>query len=182
MTTSENTVALEILETTIKKMRAARLKLSQGIKDLEAIRSILSPTDSTEAIAEKNSPSLAGGKLENLAVKTPKDPPAMGKPKPSDHPAIQTYRDVFHTYPQKGMYQQIVEQVGDNKADLIIWRDCCTTWCGNGWNPKNIAGQLERFSQEWMDAGPGDFHEEVIDGVRYNVYADGTRELATLTD
>jgi len=89
---------------------------------------------------------------------------------------------VFHTYPKVPTYPTIIEAVGDKPEDLEVWRACCTFWLGVGWNPQNITGQLERFNQEWLDAGPGAAHEEVIDGVLYNVYPDGTRELATDSD
>ncbi len=99
------------------------------------------------------------------------------KPKISDHPAVQTYRDVFHTYPQVGMYADIVDQVGDLDANLELWRECCKYWLGAGWNPKNIDGQLERYRELNV---PGDVAEptpQVIDGVGYLVHPDGTREL-----
>ena len=121
-----------VLEAEIKKLRAARTKLSQTIKALET--------------------------LLVLSLESPEAPQAkeiQSKPKPSDHPALQTYRDVFHTYPQKGTYAYIVGSVGDKPEDLEIWRECCSYWMGNGWNPKNINGQLERYSEERAQAEPG---------------------------
>jgi hypothetical protein len=106
----------------------------------------------------------------------------LPKPKLSHHPAIQTYRDVFHTYPKVPTYPTIIKEVGDKLGELALWRECCTYWLGKGWNPHNITDQLQRFNEQWLDIGPGSSHEEVIDGLLYNVYADGSRELATHTD
>lgn len=150
-----------------KTLRAMRLKMSQAIKILTGMNN---PQTESETISQGPSP-------ETPEAPQGKETPKL-RPKPSDHPAIQAYRDVFHTYPQRGAYQLIVEAVGDKHAELELWRECCTYWMSNGWNPKNIGGQLERFNQEWLDSGPGTSYEEVIDGVLYNVYQDGSRELA----
>ncbi len=85
---------------------------------------------------------------------------------------------MFRTYPQKGMYDTIIETIGDTDPDLELWRECCKYWLGAGWNPKNIDGQLERFTEEWSQATPENTERIMIDGLEYLIFPDGSRELA----
>lgn len=171
MTTSESTestlkvLTLTTLQKEVKKLRLARTKLSQSIKMLERLMETLDLGPSPES---QDQPQAKG---------TQKSQP---KPKLNEHPAIQTYRDVFHTYPKVPTYPTIIEAVGDKPEDMEIWRECCTFWLGIGWNPQNITGQLERYNEEWMSGGPGG--TKLIDGVLYRVHADGSRELELATD
>ena len=168
MTSSEDTSELEIvsplraqtvhvLETEIKKLRAARLKLTQTIKSLEILLLNLSP------------------KPESLEPTT-----INPKPKVHEHVAIQAYRDAFHSYPQKSQYKNIVESVGETPEDVAIWLGVCQHWSGQGWNPKNITGLLEMYNEAWTGQA-AEFELQTIDGVLYRVYPDGEREIHATT-
>ena len=160
--TSLPPMTLESLQVQIKKLRAARTKISQIIKNLEILLLDLNPESPDPAISSPEKPAKF-----------------QPKPKLSDHPAIQTYRDVFHTYPKKGVYQFIITAVGDKPEDLEIWRECCAYWLQSGWNPNNILGQIERYTEQRVAVVQAQVTTlEKIDGVQYLVYPDGSRELA----
>lgn len=102
--------------------------------------------------------------------------PAKGM-KLHKHPAIQTYRDVFHRYPNTATYQSIIEKVGENTVALETWRDTCSWWLMRGYNPGNLEAILGLFNQNWAGAEQqSGFEVQVIDGTEYKVYPDGTRQ------
>lgn len=151
---------LQVLDMEIKRLRDYRSKLGNTIKNLENLRETLSPTT---------------GSLPPTA-----EQPTLPSPsKPHEHSAIQVYRDVFRTYPQKGSYDTIITSVGAIETDLILWREVCGAWMLKGWNPRNIDGLLEVFMEKMQPRDGAGFTLQSIDGVSYRVYDDGDRVPAS---
>src|SRR3972149_3943415 len=152
--------ALESLEQEVKRLRAARTKLSQTIKAMETLLEMLragttSPTPEEAATSDSQ---------QRLAKK-------------HERPAAQVFRDVFHRYPRTPQMEVLVESVGESPEELSIWRETCTYWMLKGWNPDNVGGLMEIYNEKWLAQAPGSGHTlQVIDGLMYKVYADGDRE------
>lgn len=87
------------------------------------------------------------------------------KPKLSQHPAVQKFREVTHRYPAKAWYQDIVDTVGD---DLEEWESIVKDWVGLGWNPTNVKGMLDVKRRGWSkngrDGHKGTSDPDVISG------------------
>lgn len=60
-------------------------------------------------------------------------------PKPSDHPAVQAYRDTFLRFPPKAQMKAIAEV----DPDFGNWVRAVREWNLRGYNPINIKGMLE---------------------------------------
>ena len=42
---------------------------------------------------------------------------------------------------------RVIEQVTDDERRLQTWREILDEWIGKGWNPRNVLGMLDMFSQ-----------------------------------
>jgi hypothetical protein len=86
-----------------------------------------------------------------------------------DHFAIQTYRDVFHSYPKKTLWQWIADNVDDDER----WRAACSKWLLRGYNPNNVSGIYDFYQGTEVGATV----QITVDGLDYIQHPDGTREL-----
>jgi hypothetical protein len=63
-----------------------------------------------------------------------------------DHPAIQEYRRATSLYPEKTWWEDIIEIVGTEEADVEFWYNVCHDYVGNNWNKKNVKNMLAYYS------------------------------------
>lgn len=79
----------------------------------------------------------------------PTEPNKQKKPvkaaKPPTPPQIEAFREVMHRFPEKALYQKIVDAVPE--SDIEFYKQVLTAWLGIGWNKFNIDGQLECYSR-----------------------------------
>jgi len=158
---------VETLEAEINRLSKARAETAQAIKNLKALLAMLRTT--TEAPATESPKSQ---KATETGTETSKL---------HEHPAIQTYRDVFRSYPQTGSYELITARVGAGDGDLAAWRETCSKWMLAGYNPKNVQGLIEMFLETVPAREGGGFTFKTIDGIPYRVYDDGDRVPASPT-
>lgn len=81
------------------------------------------------------------GKEEGKTKRTPKGEAA----KPPTPPQINAFREVMHRFPEKALYQKIIDAVPE--SDLDFYKQVLTAWLGAGWNKFNIDGQLECYGR-----------------------------------
>ena len=93
------------------------------------------------------------------------------------HPAIQAYRDGCHRYPPKPMYEEVIDEVGEKPEHVELLRDVAHDWAGRGWNPSNARGILDVFKDRRGTETPLGIWTDPETGLRYQLYADGYREL-----
>lgn len=94
----------------------------------------------------------------------------------SQHPAIQTFREIMKTYPQRSeapevyggdWWDAIIRTVGEDDSSLKVWAEALRKWAGISSNKFNIdrqlalyrekAGKREPVKQTYPDPGdPGD--------------------------
>jgi len=99
--------------------------------------------------------------------------------KEHNHPAIQAYRDAARRYPPKTMYQEIADEVGEQPEHVTLLHDVVHEWVGRGWNPSNAVGILEVFRDRRGTETQLGIWTDPDTGLRYQLYADGYRELMT---
>lgn len=58
---------------------------------------------------------------------------------------IAAYREVAHRFPNKSLYADIISAVPE--SDIEFYKQVVKAWIGLGWNPSNIAGQLEAYKR-----------------------------------
>ena len=75
------------------------------------------------------------------------------KEKNPPHPAIIGYKEAALLYPRKSLWPGIIEAVGDEPEDIDRWSRVCLAYVAMGWNPKNVKGMLDHFTEGRM---PGD--------------------------
>lgn len=78
-------------------------------------------------------------------------------PKPADerlkHPAVVTYRDICHRTPNELQRQAIIDGIGDDPAKLEQYAQVLRDWMLSGWNPGNVAGQLDALAHGGAGSG-----------------------------
>jgi len=84
---------------------------------------------------------------------TPEPPPAppkprkrKAKPKAPVPKAVQVFRENAHRYPPKAWYTRVGEAVGEDSDNLERWGALVLEWVGRGYNPTNVSGMLDAFS------------------------------------
>lgn len=91
----------------------------------------------------------------NLPAHPPGDPDSLEKPtsktKVPVPEAIKVFRQNAHRYPAKSWYGDVVAVVGRDPPDLERWGQVVKEWVGNGWNPTNIRGMLDKFQGKTKD-------------------------------
>ena len=73
------------------------------------------------------------------------DKPRRPAKKPETPPQIAAYHEVAHRYPNKSLYDDITSAVPE--SDIDFYKKVLKAWIGLGWNPSNIAGQLEAYKR-----------------------------------
>jgi hypothetical protein len=84
---------------------------------------------------------LGKEKGKGKAKATPKGEAA----KPPTPPQISAFREVMHRYPEKALYQTIVDAVPE--SDIDFYSQVLRAWLGTGWNKFNIDGQLDCYKR-----------------------------------
>ena len=89
----------------------------------------------------------------------PQSPPAKpkraAKPKAPTPKAVLVFRDNAHRFPNKSLYQDIADAVGDDPQRLKLWGSVVKGYIAMGWNPVNIAVMLEFFGRGEVPAPKG---------------------------
>jgi hypothetical protein len=74
------------------------------------------------------------------------------KPKPKKkkderivHPAIQAFRRAMNLYPKKTWWDDIIQTVGTEEADVEFWYTVCHDYDGCGWNKMNVKNMLVHY-------------------------------------
>lgn len=75
------------------------------------------------------------------------------EPKPQ---AVEVYRSVVYSYPEKCLWADIEKAVGSNPSDLERWRDVVKNYIGLGWNKTNVVNMLNYFEQRKIPTMNGD--------------------------
>ena len=83
---------------------------------------------------------------------TPPPPPPIEE-KPTDHPFVVIYREVFKRYPNKAQMAQLVNQAEPLFLDL--WRAACSAWLMAGYKPDNLRGILDWYRDGVPERGNG---------------------------
>jgi len=73
------------------------------------------------------------------------DKPRRTAKKSETPPQIAAYREIAHRYPNKSLYDDITSAVPE--SDIDFYKQVVKAWIGLGWNPSNIAGQLEAYKR-----------------------------------
>lgn len=93
------------------------------------------------------------------AAKPPSPPPKpkkrKAKPKTPIPRAVQVFRENAHRYPPKSWYARVADTVGEKPDDLERWGELVLTWVGRGYNPTNVAGMLDAFSNGGLQSQKG---------------------------
>ncbi len=63
----------------------------------------------------------------------------------TQHPAIQVFQQEVKKYPHQILWSEIIETVGENPADLELWREVIHGWILTGWKQGNIGGMLDYY-------------------------------------
>jgi DNA mismatch repair ATPase MutL len=81
-----------------------------------------------------------------------KSPKAKKPPTPE---AVKVFRENAHRYPPKAWYDDIVEAVGEESADLELWGQVVKAYIGLGWNPGNVKNMLAYYEKREIPATKG---------------------------
>lgn len=91
-----------------------------------------------------------GLKTKHKPEPKPKKSPSKKKrvPHPSTiPPAVKVFFDIRGAYPRRETWIVIDAAVGSDPDKLKLWADVLKGWVLVGWNPINIAGQIECFKE-----------------------------------
>ena len=84
---------------------------------------------------------------------TGKTPVAAPHPKPSIPPAVEAYHRATNRYPNKAVWADMSEAIGDGVTRLELWETTVKQWVLKGWRPDNIGGMFDVFKQGGFKAG-----------------------------
>jgi len=62
-------------------------------------------------------------------------------------PAVEAFRRATGLYPPRSWFDEVVQAVGDDPADLDFWHDVCKAFVGQGWKPLNVQAMLEYYAR-----------------------------------
>jgi hypothetical protein len=82
---------------------------------------------------------------EQTEQNTQKRTKKISAAKPPTPPQIIAFREVMHRYPEKALYQTIVDAVPE--SDIEFYSQVLRAWLGIGWNKFNIDGQLDCYKR-----------------------------------
>jgi hypothetical protein len=108
-----------------------------------------------DPVNNKEGPACAGTPTVESPPVVEEEPEPEPKPKAKarrkrdpriDHPAIQEYRRATSLYPEKTWWEDIIEIVGTEEADVEFWYNVCHDYVGNNWNKKNVKNMLAYYS------------------------------------
>lgn len=104
----------------------------------------------TETTTDKNGASAPPSGKSNLQKENPagrrkKDPTTSDQP-PASPPAIEAYRQIARTYPEKSLWPMITQAVGEKPEDLVFWQEIVTNYIACGWNKRNVKAMLQFFT------------------------------------
>jgi len=79
------------------------------------------------------------------------------RPKAKDPPpqAVARYRAATHLFPEKSLWDGIVQVIGDEPKDLDRWQKVCTAWVAMGWNKRNVKGMLQHYAENRIPGEDG---------------------------
>jgi hypothetical protein len=93
-----------------------------------------------------------------VAESAPKKPRPAPKPAKDPPPeAIRAFHDASARYPNKVLWDGIVQVVGADPPDLERWQRVVRAWIACGWNPGNVKGMLSHFRDKTL---PGDDYQK----------------------
>jgi len=117
--------------------------------DVDADTDAKTDTDA-DANAEKEKDSAG-----KFPAHPPDDPISVKKPTPKTKTAvpeaIKVFRQSANRYPARSWYADVVAVVGHDPPDLERWGQVVKEWVGNGWNPTNVRGMLDKFQGKTKD-------------------------------
>lgn len=94
-------------------------------------------------IPDANASGTAAAQTRSASRKEPKEHKA---PEPTPE-AVNVYRSVARTWPDKATWGQIANTVGDDAARLKFWSEVVSGYIALGWYKRNVAGMLDWFSR-----------------------------------
>ena len=59
--------------------------------------------------------------------------------------AVVIYQDVVEQFPNRKLWPEIVETVGEDEANLEFWEKVVIGYVGRGWNPFNVTNMLDFY-------------------------------------
>ncbi len=74
--------------------------------------------------------------------------PRIVRPKIIIPPAVSAFRDIMHRYPNKSLYAEIDQVIGQSPESLEFWSKVLKGWLLAGFNPMNLGGQLDCFKRK----------------------------------
>lgn len=102
----------------------------------------------------------------NSPADPPGDPDSLKKPtsktKTPVPEAIKVFRQNANRYPAKSWYGDVAAVVGRDPPDLERWGAIVKEWVGNGWNPTNVSGMLDKFQGKTKDGTTQENGRKVI--------------------
>ncbi len=102
----------------------------------------------------------------NPPANPPGDPDSLEKPtskrKTPVPEAIKVFRQNANRYPAKSWYGDVAAVVGRDPPDLERWGVIVKEWVGNGWNPTNVRGMLDKFQGKTKDGTTQENGRKVI--------------------
>ena len=102
----------------------------------------------------QNDPMLPKNKNTYQRKEEATPPPAAPiEEKPTDHPFVVIYREVFKRYPNRAQMAQLVNQAEPLFLDL--WRTACSAWLMAGYKPDNLRGILDWYRDGVPERGNG---------------------------
>ena len=96
-------------------------------------------------------------------------------PKTPPPPAVETFREVMHRYPDKAQFAIIAGTIGDTDDALAFWRAVLTKWRDRGYNRANLEDMLHCFTDRHL---PG---RRNATGPDEETYGDAARRLGYTT-
>lgn len=95
-------------------------------------------------------------KTPSAATAPPSEPKSRRKSSKAKTPeAVKVFRENAHRYPVKAWYDDIVEAVGEEPADLELWGQIVKAYVGLGWNPGNVKNMLAYYEKREIPATKG---------------------------
>lgn len=96
--------------------------------------------------------------MPSAATAPPSEPKSKSKRKSQKLPtpvAVKVFRENAHKYPPKAWYDDIVEAVGKEPANLELWGQIVKAYVGLGWNPGNVKNMLAYYEKREIPATKG---------------------------
>jgi hypothetical protein len=106
-------------------------------------------------LSEDQEKGSEGNQAADKSAELPSTPPSKRTrtKKEPPPPAVEAFRKATARYPNKTLWPGIVQAVGTGPPDLERWEHTCLAYVAMGWNPTNVKGMLQYFTDRRI---PGD--------------------------